>query len=196
MTDITGVVQKIETRDVAGGKKAYNIVVGGERYGAGLYAPKCKEGDYVKFELDESRGYKNVGRNSLKVNAKGPPPEAVAEAAATAAKAAAPEGGQKQETQETIERQSASNTAIAFLAVAQAADALGLPASGAKGKKLEALDILLEKYATYFYERNTGKDWKDLKPAKTKDEAEVAEGEVDTDDAVAEEAAADTDGWQ
>lgn len=193
MTDITGVVQKIETRDVAGGKKAYNIVVAGERYGAGLYAPKCKEGDYVKFELDESRGYKNVGRNSLKVNSKGPPPEAVAEAQATAAKAAAPEGGQKQET---IERQSASNTAIAFLAVAQAADALGLPASGAKGKKLEALDILLEKYTTYFYERNTGKDWKDLKPAKSKGEAEVAEGEVDTDDAVAEEAAADTGDWQ
>lgn len=189
MTDITGVVQEIQVKDVAGGKKAYNIVVAGQAYGAGLYAPKCKVGDYVKFELDEARGYKNVGRNSLKVNQKGAPPEAVAEAAATAGVAKDAGGGAKQET---IERQSASNTAVAFLAVAQAADALGLPASGTKGKKLEALDILLEKYTSYFYERNTGKEWKDL---VTKKEAAKEEAAAPDDTAVEAEAAAD-DGWQ
>lgn len=188
MSVITGVVQRIEVKDVAGGKKAYNVVVAGERYGAGLYAPKCKEGDYVQFELDESRGYKNVGRNSLKVNTKGAPPEAIAEATATAAKAAAPENSQKQET---IERQSAHNTAIAFLAVAQSADALGLSTAAGKGKKLDSLDVLLEKYTTYFYERNTGKVWKDL---IKKEEAAAEVAPTPDDSAVEAEAVAD-DGW-
>ncbi len=170
MTMITGVVQAVETKSVAGGKTAYNIVVGGERYGAGLYAPKCKEGDYVQFELDDSRGYKNVGRNSLKVSAGKAPPEAVAEAQATAP-VKSPDGGirtkndiekQKRDDakQETISRQSALNSAIAFLAVGQAADALGLPKTDNKGQRIQALDALLAKYTQAFYEQSTGQKWK------------------------------------
>jgi len=163
MTMITGVVQAVETKSVAGGKTAYNIVVGGERYGAGLYAPKCKEGDYVQFELDDSRGYKNVGRNSLKVSAGKAPPEAVAEAQATAPTKTADGSVRTKKddaTQETISRQSALNSAIAFLAVGQAADALGLPKTDNKGQRIQALDALLAKYTQAFYEQSTGQKWK------------------------------------
>lgn len=175
---VTGIIQAIETRSVAGGKTAYNIVVGGQSYGAGLYKPKANEGDYVKFEVDDSRGYKNVARNSLKVSPNKAPAEAVEEAKATAptkhsdgsvtTKAA-------DQRQETISRQSALNSANDFLAVAAQVDALGLPASGAKGKRLEALEILLHKYTKQFYEQSTGQTWKgsEVAPTLAEDAAEL-----------------------
>src|SRR5687768_13750341 len=83
MAEQTGIIQEIRVKDVAGGKKAYDIVVAGQAFGVGLFAPKAKVGDYVKFEIDESRGYKNVARNSLKVSTNKPPAEAIAEADAT-----------------------------------------------------------------------------------------------------------------
>lgn len=187
MSDVvTGVIQEIEKRSVSGGKTAYNIRVAGESYGCGLYPPKAKEGDYVRFEVDNSRGYKNVARNSLKVNSKGPSPEAIAEAKATVNKPDA--------KQETIERQSATNSAIAYLAVLQAADALSLPKTDTKGKRIEAMDALLKGYVIQFYEGNTGKVWKDIAPAQG------AEAQADTarqgeEDAAASEAAAQDDDW-
>lgn len=174
---ITGIIQAIETRQVAGGRTAYNIIVGGESYGAGLFKPKANEGDYVQFTLDDSRGYKNVARNSLKVSTNKPSPEAVQEAKATAPARAA-DGSvttlkeQKRQEweekkQEIIARQSARNTAISYLSVLAAADALGLPASGTKGKKQEALDALLSKYTQEFYTESTGQEWKLYDKANT-----------------------------
>lgn len=182
---ITGIIQKIETRSVAGGKTAYNIVVGGQSYGAGLYAPKAKEGDYVKFNVDESRGYKNVERNSLKVSANKPPAEAVAEAQSTAPKQSTT-GGSFDTKQDTISRQSAANTAIAFLQLLSANDALGLPAATSKkGSKQQALEAILEKYTQQFYEANTGVVYKsiapDSKPTAEDIEQEEVEAPVDSE---------------
>lgn len=185
MADITGVVQDISVRDVAGGRKSYDVIIAGEKYGAGLYAPKCKVGDYVKFELDDSRGYKNIARNSLKVSANKPPAEAVAAAAATPVSTT---GAYMDNKQDVISRQAASNTAIAFLTIAQNAGALGLPASEAKGKKLQALDALLQKYTEFFYESNTGTKFKSISPSKATDDDADDEG-----DAAAEDAPADTE---
>jgi hypothetical protein len=185
MSDITGVVQEIQTRDVSGGKKAYNIVVGGESYGAGLYAPKCKVGDYVKFTLDEARGYKNVGRGSLQVSKNKPPADAVAAAAATALPKSS-DGSSVDRKQDTISRQSAMNTAIQFMTLLSANDALGLPAS-AKGKKVEVLEAMLSKYTQDFYERNTGVKWKDIAPATKGSTNEASEPEVEEDDTPADE---------
>jgi hypothetical protein len=169
MAEITGVVQEIKTRSVSGGKTSYDLVVGGQAYGAGLYAPKCDVGDYVKFELDDSRGYKNVGRNTLKVSKNKPPAEAVAEAAATAPKKSTT-GGSFDTRQDTISRQAAMNTAIQFMVLAASQEALGLPAAGAKGKRLETLEGMLHKYTQEFYETNTGVKWMNISPT-TKDEA-------------------------
>lgn len=182
---VTGIIQAIETRSVAGGKTAYNIVVGGQSYGAGLYKPKANEGDYVKFEVDDSRGYKNVARNSLKVSPNKAPAEAVEEAKVTAPTKNA-DGSvltQKEKArqeweekkQEIIARQSALNSANDFLAVAAQVDALGLPASGAKGKRLEALEVLLHKYTKQFYEQSTGQTWKgsEVAPTLAEDAAEL-----------------------
>lgn len=178
MAEITGVVQDIVTRDVAGGKKSYDIVIAGQKYGAGLYAPKCKAGDYVKFELDDSRGYKNVGRNTLKVSANKPPAEALAEAAATAPKVSST-GASFDGRQDVISRQAAMNTAIQFLTLAAGQDALGLPAATAKGKRIEVLEGMLAKYTQEFYESNTGVKWKDISPAAADATPEAEAEEVE-----------------
>lgn len=178
MTDITGIVQEIRTKPTSSGKPAYDLVVGGQAYGAGLYAPKCKVGDYVKFELDESRGYKNVARNSLKVSSGKPPAEAVAAAEATAPKVSTT-GGTVDMKQEVISRQSALNSAIAFMQLASSNDALGLPKTDTKGKKLEALETLLHKFVAEFYEENTGVAYKSIAPNAKVDEEEAGEGEED-----------------
>lgn len=161
-TEMTGVVQEIKAKPVAGGKTAYDILVGGQAYGVGLYAPKCKAGDYVKFEIDDSRGYKNVARNSLKVSANKPPADVLAEASATAPKQSTA-GGTFDLRQDMISRQAASNTAIAFLQFLQAAGALP---TAAKGKQQEVMEQMLARYEQEFYERNTGAAWKDISPAK------------------------------
>jgi hypothetical protein len=178
MADMTGVVQAINAKPVSGGKTAYDIVVAGQSYGVGLYAPKCKIGDYVKFEIDDSRGYKNVARNSLKVSANKPPAEAMEQAAATAPSVSTT-GGTVDHRQEVISRQAASNTAIEFMKVLSANDALGLPKTDTKGKRMEVLEAMLAKYTQEFYEKNTGVVFKDISPSGSKDtisdEAEASE---------------------
>lgn len=189
MSEMTGVVQEVKSKPVAGGKTAYDIVVAGQAYGVGLYAPKCKVGDYVKFEIDDSRGYKNVARNSLKVSANKPPAEAVAEAQATAPKVSTT-GGSFDTKQDTISRQSAANTAVAFMGLLSANEALGLPKADAKGQRQAAMEALLDKYTQYFYEHNTGVAYKSIAPTG-------ADAEVDGPEVEEEEVAAPaTDEWQ
>ncbi len=183
MSEVTGVVQEIQTRGVAGGKTAYNVVVAGQSYGAGLYAPKCKAGDYVKFEVDESRGYKNVARGSLKVSANKAPAEAVAEAEATAPKQSST-GGTFDTRQDTISRQASLNSAIAFMQLLSENEALGLPAANTKGKRQETLELMLRKYVQEFYEFNTGVTFKDISPTQ---KAEDTEAEPDVVDDVPDE---------
>lgn len=158
---MTGLIQEIRSKSVAGGKTAYDIVVAGQTYGYGLYPPKAKEGDYVKFDVDDSRGYKNVARNSLKVSANKPPAEAVAQAAATAPQVNSA-GASFDGRQDSIVRQSSMEYAIRFLGVLAQAGALAVPTT--KGKGQEYMDTLRKKYTQEFYEHNTGLVYKDISP--------------------------------
>lgn len=182
--EVTGIIQEIRKKSVAGGKFAYDIVVGGEAYGNGLYPPKAKEGDYVKFEIDDSRGYKNVARNSLKVSKSKPPAEAVAAAQASAPQKNAA-GATFDARQDSIVRQSSMHYAILYLGVQAQAGALAVPAT--KGKGQEYMDTLLNKYTQQFYEANTGLAWKDISPNGSKEET--------ADEASPEEEAPDDDNW-
>lgn len=191
MSSVTGIIQEIKTES-RGGRTAYDIVVGGQRYGAGLYAPKAKVGDYVKFDIDDSRGYQNVARGTLKVSKNKAPAEAVAEAAATAPKVSTA-GGTVDMKQEVISRQSAKNTAIEFLKLLQSVDALALPAANSKkGSKQEVVEALLAKYEAQFYESNTGVAYKDITPGA---KSESVDGEID-EDAEEETAAPEDDAWE
>src|SRR5688572_27328879 len=171
MSEVSGIVQDIQTKSVAGGKTAYNIVVGGQSYGAGLYAPKCKVGDFVTFGVDESRGYKNVERNTLKSSANKPANYVEPE---TPKAAPAKSGGSPYDArQDAISRQAASNTAIGFLTLLQSAGALPLPAK--KGDMQVAMDALLKKQTEFFYEQNTGVKWKDIGPTKDEESDDTSD---------------------
>ena len=194
MAQVKGVVQAIETKQVSGGTKtAYSIVVGGQGYGAGLFKPKCKEGDYVTFEVEMNGNYKNVARNSLSVSDYKPAPEDTPAPTKSAAKSTGVDWDAKAkadaERQDTISRQASSNSAIAFMQIMSANDALGLPKSTAKGAQAKALTALLRKLEVEFYERNTGKVWVDITPNQ-KQENEQADGEEDQ-----EEGAPSDEGW-
>ena len=44
MSEVTGVIQKIDSRKVANGTKtAWDLYVAGQKYGAGLFAPKLRK---------------------------------------------------------------------------------------------------------------------------------------------------------
>lgn len=186
MAEITGIVQEV-VKQKRGTYDMIDIVVAGEKYGAGLAKfVKVSEGDYVKFELDDSRGYKNVAKGTLKVSKNKAPPEAVAEAAATKANVAKAVGGFDMR-QDAISRQAASNTAIAYMTLLHAAGALPVSTSKTKGAAQSGLDAVREEYEKVFYERNTGQVYKSISPSTPKEESA---GE-DT----AEEAPADTE-WE
>lgn len=167
MAEVTGIIQEIRKKNVAGGKTAYDIVVAGQAYGNGLYPPKAAEGDYVKFEVDESRGYKNVARNSLKVSKNKPPAEALNEAKSTAPQKSTT-GMSVDQKQDVISRQAATNSAIAYLAILSSAGALAPPA--AKGKGQEYMDTVLTKYTQLFYENNTGVKFVSIAPQSEEEE--------------------------
>lgn len=159
MSQVSGVVQSIESRKVMNGTKtAYNIVVGGQSYGAGLFKPKVNEGDYVTFVAESNGNFLNVERGTLKTG-KAPAGEAK-QAVATAVKQAV---GGYDARQDAISRQAASNTAIAWVTLLHNAGALPTGAKS-KGSQQEALDIIRAQYEKLFYEGNTGNEWKDIRP--------------------------------
>jgi hypothetical protein len=170
---VKGVIQAIESRSVAGGKTAFGIKVGGTTYGAGLFKPKANEGDYVQFTVDDSRGYKNVERGTLKVLPNKPTEHSEAPAKASYKSAGSNSFDARQDA---ISRQAASNTALAYLTLQQAAGCLPLPAK--KADIATALDALLKETTVMFYEQNTGVTWKDIAPKKESAEAEGEEEEV------------------
>lgn len=169
MATIKGVVQEILIKDVGNNKMA-DIIVAGEKYGAGLSKfVKAQVGDYVQFELDDSRGYKNVARGSLKVSKNKAPPEAVAEAAATKGNVAKAVGGFDMR-QDAISRQAASNTAIAYMTLLFAAGALPVSTAKTKGAAQASIDAVREEYEKVFYERNTGQPYKNISPSAPAEE--------------------------
>lgn len=180
MAEVTGIIQDISTTQ-RGSYVMADIVVGGEKYGAGISKYlKAKVGDYVKFELDDSRGFKNVAKGTLKVSQGKPPAEAVAEASSTKANVARAVSG-FDARQDAISRQAASNTAIAWVTFLASQDAL--PKAKTKGAAADMLDSVRRQYEKEFYESNTGHEFKDIGPKR--EAAEAAEDAGDEDQAAA-----------
>lgn len=178
MSQVSGIIQSIESRKVSNGTKtAYNIIVAGQSYGAGLYAPKAKEGDYVTFTAEQNGNFLNVERGTLKV---GKAPAGEAKAATSAAVKQAVGGYDAR--QDAISRQAASNTAIAWVTLLHTVGAL--PAAKSKGDHQAVMDTFRREYEKEFYQSNTGNVWKDINPTKTvAADDEVAEDSADLEDA-------------
>lgn len=181
MSETSGVIQTIKTKQVGSNNKtAYDIQVAGQWYGYGFFKPNAKEGDYVTFTVSQNGNFKNVERGTLKV---GKAPKDYSETK-TAVKAAV---GSYDARQDTISRQAASNTAIAWVNTLLAAGALPA-APKTKGAFQAALDTLRVEYEKKFYEANSGVAWKDISPNPKSNSADP-EMEFDDEDGGEEEEA-------
>ena len=172
--ELSGVIQQIKQKKVGAQQKvAYDLNINGSWYGYGFFAPKAKEGDYVTFSATQNGNFWNIDRGSMKVG-KAP------------AEAAKPSGNVRAAVntfdarQDTISRQAAANTAIEWLGFLATAGAL--PAAKNKGAAQATFDAMREEYEKYFYERNTGNEWKDISPNPTTYDGAESEEDASPED--------------
>lgn len=124
---IQGYVQEIRTKTTKIGPM-YDLVVNGDSYGVGKYAPRdINKGDYVEFVMEQNGNFRNVGRGTLRKL------EASAGAVPQAAPVRQAVPSSFDDRQIVISKQAALNTAIAFVEMAVKAGALSLPEGKAKG---------------------------------------------------------------
>ena len=152
---VSGIVQVVSAKDGQYGKM-YSVKVNGDWYGAGKFAPKCKEGDEVTFEFTYKGNYKNMEPRTLQVKAGNPASSGVPASAAGRSAGAGASSGSWDSRQETISRQAALNSAVSWMNFLHAEGAIPLPATAKGAKREGALRELLNQYTMEFYEQATG----------------------------------------
>lgn len=144
-----GFIDRIDAKETQFGKM-YDVVIGGTKYGVGKFPPKgVAAGDYVQYEPVQKGNYWNIAPGSL---SKLPQPAGVTPA--PAARAAAPMAPDRR--QETISKQAALNSALSFLNILVASDALPGGKALKADKKADMLLAVLEEYTGRFYHQSTG----------------------------------------
>ena len=163
---ISGTVEQIVSRTVNGKNgafTAYDYHIDGQKYGAGSFSARgVSEGDYVEFDVEMNGNYKNIAKNSMRKIAS--PPQQSAAATAAPVKYEGKTVNQKaDEKDQRISRQSAFNTAAAFLKIAQEAGAL--PSLEKKATGLSYLRAVFFAEAALLYKEATGEEWNLAAPA-------------------------------
>lgn len=184
MTQVIGVIQDIRSRSTSVGEM-YDIVVDGNTYGVGKYAPRgVTRGDTVSFTSEARGNYKNVAKGTLRKVEAMEAPKAISGDAPL--RALPPTDAERQGI---ISRQAALNTAVAFVSALTAAECVPLPARHAD--RLAYCNSLVLAYANAFHIISTGKEL-DAAPAaldvapmavrKAKAAGRAAAEEASTDD--------------
>lgn len=169
---VSGIVQSIDARETKFGQM-YSARVNGTSYGIGKYPPKCKVGDNVTFNVTYNGQYANMDTKSLQVIAGG----ATAPSAPPAA--GAPTRGNYEDPKQTvIAKQSALNSAVAFMQVLQSADALPVSKTAKPADRLKTLEAMLNHYRSKFYFESTGSEF----PVVEKDEPTIGDADSDADE--------------
>lgn len=167
MAQIQGFVTAINEKQTQFGPM-YDIVVGGTKYGVGKFAPKgIAQGDYVQFDGVQKGQYWNVAPGSLSKKEK---PAGVSAAPAPTSGG----GGGYDKRQETISKQAALNSALNFVTLLQAADALPVAKSAKTDKRADLVKQVVLEYTAEFYHMATGETY-DLPDMEAVDLAKVEE---------------------
>lgn len=143
-----GFVTKIDARDTKFGVY-YDIYVGSDKLSAGKFPPKgVNVGDYVKYrEETDAKGYKKLVSGSMEV---------VPSPAGLAAPKPPKPSSIGLDRQDVISRQAALNSALQFLQVLTANDALPAGAKNlATDKKADKIETILMEYTQRFYRLST-----------------------------------------
>lgn len=165
----SGTIENIDSREINGknGKfTVYDFHIDGEKYGGGSFMPKgVGVGDYVTFDIEYNGNYKNIAKGTLRKSA---PPAGTPTAAQVVANNAKPTytgktvAQKSDEKDQRISRQSAFNTAAAFLKIAQEAGAL--PSLEKRATGLSYLRTIFFKEAALLYKEATGEEWSLVAP--------------------------------
>jgi hypothetical protein len=149
MSTITGKVSDIKASPY-GNDTFYNFTVNGKSYGAGKFPPKgIVVGDYIEFVADTSGKYPRMDTKSVRKV------EPTADVVASSAASTKSNGASEDKKQQTISRQAAHNTAVAFFDSLRQLDALPKP-TAKSGEKLELFLGIVDKLADHFYDRSMG----------------------------------------
>ena len=152
MASVTGYIKYIDERETSVGTM-YDVNIDGTKIGVGKFAPKgFSVGDYVTATFTEKGKYKNLDRNGL-VKATAPADGGPKPTSGISYNA----GAANDLRQDTISKQAASNTAIAWINVLVTVDALPV-VKASKDKKADLMDELRRKYTAEFYHLATGKE--------------------------------------
>lgn len=151
MTQVTGILQDVRSRQTSAGTM-YDVVVDGNTYGAGKYAPRgIAPGDTISFEFEMRGNYKNVAKGTLrKVDAQAAAPRAISGVAPL--RALPPTDAERQGI---ISKQAALNTAVSFVTALIAGECAPMPAKQAD--RLAYCNSLVLAYADAFHRISTGK---------------------------------------
>lgn len=154
---VSGVVEQVVSRPLAGGATLYSLKVGGKFYGFGRAMPACQQGNTVQFDASmNQKGYMQGDINSFKVVN-----ESVAAAPAVGA-SWQKRGAQQAEKDEYWTKKgerdilndklrnigAGRNTAIEFVKLLLQVEAVKLPAK--QPEKAQALFELVEEYRVQF----------------------------------------------
>jgi hypothetical protein len=125
------------------------IMSNGDRVGAGKFKPKGIEAkDYVEYDVIQKGNFLNLKPGSL--SKKDPP----AGTTAPAAKPGFVPSADKR--QETISKQAALNSALAFVQLLQAAEALPMAKTTKQSDKADIVLGIVNRYTELFYHQSTG----------------------------------------
>lgn len=146
----SGYIQAITPRETRVGIM-YDLVIDGQKIGAGKFKPKGVDvGDYVNYDVDMNGKFRNLKAGSL---SKATPPAGVSKPAqSTGTGYSTP----YVDRQEIISKQSALNSALAFVEILNTAGALPIPASKKAAEKADLIEQIVMEYTAKFYHMNTG----------------------------------------
>jgi hypothetical protein len=157
MMKVEGYVQKIETLQTKTGKTMYNVRVNGDKFGAGMYAPRFKEGDFIAFDATLNGNFKNMETRTVTVKA----PPANAPAFSPQMQTVGPKTGNSPDwdaRQDVISKQAALNSAQHMVEILVTVGGVpGLDKAKTPADKLQVITDLCTEFTKDFYHQNTGK---------------------------------------
>lgn len=161
---VVGTIQDISSRSVAGNRTAYGIVIDGQNYSVGLYAPRgVAVGDNVEFEVEVNGQYRNVARGTLR-KVYGVPADRGTNPLTTPVIPAQrpslmPDSKpfvSDTDRQGIISKQAALNTAISYVNVLLETESVPLPKTAAD--RLAFIESLVFDSTAKFHKFSTGND--------------------------------------
>lgn len=153
MMQVEGYVQKITSKPTSTGKTMYNVMVNGVSYGAGLYAPKFKDGDFISFQATKNGNWDNMETRSVTV--KQPP---AGHASIVVAQTGGSTGNSFDARQDAITHQASRNSALTMVGLLKDVGGIpGLTKAKNEADKMQLLVSLVNEFTKDYYEYVTGK---------------------------------------